>query len=182
MEKGWPGLTVDESSLRFHIAQLRRVLGSSQDGDSYVKNVAGRGYCFVAPVDRAASLPKRVDPVDEASHPNLPPRPTRIIGRERDVLTVADHLVGRRFVTLRGPGGIGKTTLAIDLAYGIAGQFRDGVRFLDLGSLKEPSLVAVAAASALGLLVPVGDPTPRLIESLQDRQLLLVLDICEHVI
>jgi predicted ATPase/DNA-binding winged helix-turn-helix (wHTH) protein len=182
MEKGWPGLTVDESSLRFHIAQLRRVLGSSQDGDSYVKNVAGRGYCFVAPVDRAASLTKRVDPVIEASHPNLPPRPARIIGRERDVLTVADHLVGRRFVTLRGPGGIGKTTLALDLAYGIAGRFKDGVRFLDLGSLGEPSLVAVAAASALGLLVPVGDPTARLIESLRDRQLLLVLDSCEHVI
>ena len=88
----------------------------------------------------------------------------------------------RRFVTLRGPGGIGKTTLAVDLAYRVAGQFRDGVRFLDLGSLKEPNLVAVAAASALGLLIPVGDPTPRLLESLHDQQILLVLDSCEHVI
>ena len=65
---------------------------------------------------------------------------------------------------------------------GVAGQFRDGVRFLDLGSLKEPNLVAVAAASALGLLIPVGDPTPRLLESLHDQQILLVLDSCEHVI
>ena len=182
MEKAWSGLTVEESSLRFHIAQLRRVLGDGQDGESYVTNVAGRGYCFVAPVNRAASPAKRADPVDETPHPNLPPRPTRIIGRERDVLAVADHLVGRRFVTLRGPGGIGKTTLAIDLAYGVAGRFTDGVRFLDLGSLKEPNLVAVAVASALGLLIPVGDPTPRLIESLRDQQMLLVLDSCEHVI
>src|SRR6202000_2461729 len=105
------------------------------------------------------------DRVDDAHHLNLPPRPTRIIGRERDVLAVADHLVGRRFVTLRGPGGIGKTTLAIDVAHGVAGRFADGVRFLDLDSLKEPNLVAVAVASALGLLIPVGDPTPRLIES-----------------
>jgi len=182
MEKAWPGLTVEESSLRFHIAQLRRVLGGNQDGEAYVTNVAGRGYCFVAPVDRTASSPGRIDPVDEAPHPNLPPRPTRIIGREKDVGALAEYLVTRRFVTLRGPGGIGKTTLAVDVAHGVAGQFRDGVRFLDLGSIKEPNLVAVAAASALGLLIPVGDPTPRLIAALHDRRLLLVLDSCEHVI
>ncbi|WOH67845.1 ATP-binding protein [Bradyrhizobium sp. BWA-3-5] len=182
MEKAWSGLTVEESSLRFHIAQLRRVLGDGEGGESYVTNVAGRGYCFVAPVNRAASPAQRADSVNETPHPNLPPRPTRIIGRERDFLAVADHLVGRRFVTLRGPGGIGKTTLAIDLAYGIGSRFADGVRFLDLGSIKEPSLVAVAVASALGLLIPVGDPTPRLIESLRDQQMLLVLDSCEHVI
>jgi predicted ATPase len=120
--------------------------------------------------------------VDEAHHPNLPARPTRIIGREKDVRVLAEHLATRRFVTLRGPGGIGKTTLAVDLAHSVAGQFRDGVRFLDLGSLKEANLVAVAAASALGLLIPVGDPTSRLVEALHDRQILLVLDSCEHVI
>jgi predicted ATPase/DNA-binding winged helix-turn-helix (wHTH) protein len=182
MEKAWSGLTVEESSLRFHIATLRRVLGDGEGGESYVTNVAGRGYCFVAPVNRTASPTKRTDPVDETPHPNLPPRPTRIIGREKDVLAIADHLANRRFVTLRGPGGIGKTTLAIDLAYGIASRFPDGVRFLDIGSLKEPNLVAVAVASALGLLIPVGDPTQRLIESLRDQQMLLVLDSCEHVI
>jgi predicted ATPase/DNA-binding winged helix-turn-helix (wHTH) protein len=182
MEKAWPGLTVDESSLRFHIAQLRRVVGGSPDGESYVKNVAGRGYCFVAPADRTASSPRRAVHLEDTSHPTLPPRPTRIIGREGDVQALAEHLVTRRFVTLRGPGGIGKTTLAVELAYEVAGRFRDGVRFIDLGSLKEPNLVAVAAASALGLLIPVGDPTQRLIESLHDRQILLVLDSCEHVI
>jgi predicted ATPase/DNA-binding winged helix-turn-helix (wHTH) protein len=182
MEKAWPGLTVDESSLRFHIAQLRRVVGGSPDGEAYVKNVAGRGYCFVAPADRTASSPRRAVHLEDTSHPTLPPRPTRIIGREGDVQALAEHLVTRRFVTLRGPGGIGKTTLAVELAYEVAGRFRDGVRFIDLGSLKEPNLVAVAAASALGLLIPVGDPTQRLIESLHDRQILLVLDSCEHVI
>ena len=182
MEKAWPSLTVEESSLRFHIAQLRRVLGGSQDAESYVTNVAGRGYCFVAPVVRAASPPARLNPVDETPHPNLPPRPARIIGREKDVRALTEHLVTRRFVTLRGPGGIGKTTLAVDLAHGVSGQFSDGVRFIDLGSLKEANLVAVAAASALGLVIPVGDPTPRLLDALRDRQILLVLDSCEHVI
>ena len=182
MEKAWSGLTVEESSLRFHIAQLRRVLGGGEPGESYVTNVAGRGYCFVTRVDRTASPQGRLDAVDKAPHPNLPPRPARIIGRERDVRALAEYLVTRRFVTLRGPGGIGKTTLAIDVAHGIADQYRDGVRFLDLGSLKDPNLVAVTAASALGLLIPVGDPTSRLIAALHDRRLLLVLDSCEHVI
>src|SRR3954453_22739355 len=54
MEKAWPGLTVEESSLRFHIAQLRRGLGGNHQGESYVTNVAGRGYCFVAPSVRSA--------------------------------------------------------------------------------------------------------------------------------
>src|SRR5258708_5553916 len=70
MDKAWPGLTVDESSLRFHIAQLRRALGDSQNGEPYVTNVPGRGYCFVAPVDRAASPPKQVKPGDGAPNPN----------------------------------------------------------------------------------------------------------------
>ena len=120
--------------------------------------------------------------MDETPHPNLPPRPARIIGREKDVRALTEHLVTRRFVTLRGPGGIGKTTLAVDLAHSVSGQFSDGVRFIDLGSLKEANLVAVAAASALGLVIPVGDPTPRLLDALHDRQILLVLDSCEHVI
>jgi DNA-binding winged helix-turn-helix (wHTH) protein len=149
MEKAWPGVTVEESSLRFHIAQLRRVIDGNQDGDSYVKNVAGRGYCFVAPADRVASPSTRTDGVDGPSHPNLPPRPTRVIGRERDIELLAEHIATRRFVTLRGPGGIGKTTLSVALAHEVAARFRDGVRFLDLGSLKEPNLVAVAAASVI---------------------------------
>jgi len=55
MAKAWPDLTVEESSLRFQIAQLRRALGDGQEGERYVTNVPGPGYCFVAPVGRAAS-------------------------------------------------------------------------------------------------------------------------------
>ena len=54
MAKTWPDATVEESSLRFHISQLRRALGESQEGERFVVNVPGRGYCFVANVDRAA--------------------------------------------------------------------------------------------------------------------------------
>ncbi|HMH98197.1 MAG TPA: winged helix-turn-helix domain-containing protein, partial [Bradyrhizobium sp.] len=185
MARAWPSLTVDESSLRFHIAQLRRILGSGKDGESYVANVPGRGYCFVAPVARNASTSQQAgsrEPVASQSLLDLPPKPGRLIGRDTVVNALAEHLAARRFVTLRGPGGIGKTTVAIALAHQLAGTFRDGVRFLDFGSLKDAHLVAVAVASTLGLVVPAGDPTPRLVEALRDRQLLLVFDNCEHVV
>jgi predicted ATPase/DNA-binding winged helix-turn-helix (wHTH) protein len=185
MARAWPSLTVDESSLRFHIAQLRRILGNGKDGESYVANVPGRAYCFVAPVARNASTSQQAgsrEPVASQSLLDLPPKPGRLIGRDTVVNALAEHLVARRFVTLRGPGGIGKTTVAIALAHQLAGNFRDGARFLDLGSLKDAHLVAVAVASTLGLVVPAGDPTPRLVEALRDRQLLLVFDNCEHVV
>jgi len=185
MTKAWPGLTVDESSLRFHIAQLRRALDDGKRGESYVANVPGRGYCFVAPVVREASTTNPI--VSRAAAPSqavqdIPPRPGRLIGRDADVAAIAEHLAARQFVTLRGPGGIGKTTVAVALTHELAGNFRDGARFLDFGSLKDAHLVAVAVASALGLLIPVGDPTPRLLEALRDRELLLVFDNCEHVV
>lgn len=183
MAKAWPGLTVDEGSLRFHIAQLRRALGDGGGSERYVVNVPGRGYCFVAPVSvAAAALRKQAAPADGPGIPGLPPRPTRILGRNVDLGSLAEQLSARRFITLRGPGGIGKTTVAIALAHEVGHEFKDGTRFLDLGCLKDPQLVAIAAASALKLLVPVEDPTPRLIESLRDRHLLLLFDNCEHVV
>lgn len=182
--RAWPGLTVDEGSLRFHVVQLRRALDDSKGGESYVVNVPGRGYCFVAPVHNAA-MPMRSNPRDLAANQRaqgLPPRPSRLVGRDAAVVMLAEHLTERRFVTLRGPGGIGKTTVAITLAHESAARFRDGVQFIDLSTLRDPHLVAIAVASALGLLIPVGDPTRRLIEALRDRELLLVLDNCEHVV
>ncbi|MCC8953264.1 helix-turn-helix transcriptional regulator [Bradyrhizobium sp. Pear77] len=178
----WPGLTVDETNLRFHITQLRRALGESRDGEPYIANVTGRGYSFVAPVGRGVSPSKQVQSSETPPSSHLPPRPLRIIGREADIVALAELLAARRFVTLRGPGGIGKTTLATASAHALRGRFTDGVRFLDLGSLRDPQHVVIALASALGMLVPVGDPSPRLMDSLRDREMLLVFDSCEHVV
>jgi DNA-binding winged helix-turn-helix (wHTH) protein len=155
MAKAWPGLTVDESSLRFHIAQLRRALDKGKDGESCVLNVPGRGYCFVAPVHGVPMSNRLRDAAANQGPQELPPRPSRLIGRDAAVVLLAEHLSARRLVTLRGPGGIGKTTVAIAVAHELAAGFRDGVRFLDFGSLRDAHLVAIAVASALGLLIPV---------------------------
>ena len=130
----------------------------------------------------AGSARKQANPGDRIPNPNFPPRPARIIGRDADICAVAEHLSSRRFVTIRGPAGIGKTTLAVALAYELGYQFRDGIAFLDIASLKDPHQVVSAAASVLGLIHPVEDLIFRLLESLRDRQLLFVLDSCEHVL
>src|SRR6266478_1996427 len=109
----WPDLVVDEGSLRFHVSALRKALGQGQTSSTrYVTNVSGRGYCFVAPISCAASQPE--SPRNSLAHSpiGLPPCPTRMVGRDETVRFISEELTARRFLTIVGSGGIGKTTLA----------------------------------------------------------------------
>src|ERR1700734_3852072 len=80
----WPGVTVEDANLRAHIAALRKALGDGRDGARYVSNVAGRGYCFVAPVTRSSARQPvpitGITPTERVQR--LPPRPTRMVGRD----------------------------------------------------------------------------------------------------
>lgn len=181
MAKAWPGLTVDESSLRFQITHLRQALGIGADNENFIKSVTGRGYCFTLSVNAPPSRSKTSSDAPPQNH-SLPPRLNRIVGRATDFTAISEYLMRRRFVTLLGPGGIGKTTVALALAHDLDGNFGDGIRFLDLSSLTDPNLLISTVASTLGLVVPVKDPTQRLIDTLRDRHLLLVLDSCEHLV
>src|SRR4029077_5020249 len=102
--------------------------------------------------------------------------------REDVLQELSARLLSDRFVTLRGPGGIGKTTVAVALAHDMQAAFDGHVHFLDLGPLRDATLVASTLAAALGLVVHHADPTDSIISFLRDRRLLLVLDSCEHVI
>ena len=180
----WPDVTVDESGLRVHVAGLRKALGEGQAGARYVSNVPGRGYCFVAPIARpnvsaVASTPVPV--ISDQVH-GLPPRLTRMVGRDETVRLLSEQIAEQRFVSILGPGGIGKTTVAVSVGYAQLAAFDGSVRFIDLGPLNDPGLVPSALASMLGLLVQSDDPTPSLINVLRDRRMLLILDSCEHVI
>lgn len=179
----WPDVTVEEGSLRFHMASLRKALGDGQDGARYITTLAGRGYCFVAPVSRGGAAPAPA-PVAGArfSHTNLPGRIGRIIGRDDDVRKISAELIGSRFVTIVGAGGIGKTTVALAVAHHLAEEFGGAALFVDLGALADPRLAPTAIASMLGQSVRSEDATDGLLEFLRTQRVLLLLDTCEHLI
>ncbi|HUN48113.1 MAG TPA: winged helix-turn-helix domain-containing protein, partial [Stellaceae bacterium] len=179
----WADVTVDEGSLRFHVAALRKALGDGQAGARYVTNVPGRGYCLVAPVSRAApAAAERAETAAPRPASNLPPRLTRMVGREETAGKIAETLSARRFVTVVGPGGIGKTTVAVAVAHRLLADFDGGVHFLDLGALSDAGLVPSSLASALGFAVHSDDPVPSLLALLRHKRMLIVLDSCEHVV
>jgi predicted ATPase/DNA-binding winged helix-turn-helix (wHTH) protein len=182
MSRAWPDLTVDESNLRFQVAALRKALGDGRSGTRYVTNVAGRGYCFVAPISSPDGPGEEIVPQTRVRVPALPPRPQRVVGREEAVCEVTERLTAKRFVTIVGPGGIGKTTVAVHVAHDLLKEFDGDIHFFNLSPLNDPALVPTVIASALGLLVRSDNATPAIISFLRDRRLLLVLDNCEHVI
>ena len=181
LDQVWPDVTVDDGSLRFNIAALRKVLGDGRDGARYVTNVPGRGYCFVAPVAQGTSL-KPPPVVHHENSSRLPPLLRRMIGRESAVEAISESLRANRFVSVVGAGGIGKTTVAIAIAHAMVEEFGGDILFLDLGSLTDPQLVPSALSSLVGLVAPASDPIPSLVAFLKDKRLLLILDSCEHVV
>ena len=183
MARVWPDAIVEEGSLRFHIAELRKALGDGKGGARYITTLAGRGYCFVAPITRSSRRP--IEPAPRpASFPrvNLPNRLPRMVGREDGVRALSAQLLASRFVTVTGPGGVGKTTVAVAVAHDLLETFAEAVIFFDLGSLSDANLVTTSFALMLGLPVQSDDPTSGVIAHLRDKRMLLILDNCEHVI
>jgi predicted ATPase/DNA-binding XRE family transcriptional regulator len=115
----------------------------------------------------------------------LPIPATDLIGREREAKEIRDLLLGagQRLITLLGPGGVGKTRLALEIASGMGVNFPDGVTFIRLAPVDDPTLVLPTIARSLGVVEVAGQPP---IETLRaygrEKRLLLVLDNCEHVI
>jgi predicted ATPase len=116
---------------------------------------------------------------------------TSFVGRDEEVARVAAALDQARLVTLTGPGGSGKTRLAVEVAAGLADRVPDGVWLVELAPLRAEGSVADAVAATLGVRgglrpgpapPPQEDPTDRLVELLEAKRLLLVLDNCEHVV
>jgi len=124
----WRGLVVDPSNLRVHMTGLRKALGDRDGTERYIVNVTGQGYCFVAPVRReaAAGRPTRVPeyPCGTARQRLVLPAPlARMVGRDVAVRTVAADLLADRFVTVIGPGGMGKTTVAVSVSHALLEEF-----------------------------------------------------------
>src|SRR5258706_2741891 len=179
----WPQTFVEESNLKIQVSALRRALGDGHAGHRFIVTVPGRGYNFVAPVSLEepprASLPPTIAP---AGVHNLPLAGTRMIGRDETLTALVSRLSRQRLVTILGPGGIGKTTLALAVAERMIESYEHGVWLIDLAPLGDPRLVSSAVATVLGLEIHTEDPLAGLVAGLTDKRMLLLLATCEHVI
>ena len=106
----------------------------------------------------------------------------QLIGRDEVISRVSAQLAHHRLITLVGPGGIGKTSVAIATAEGMTESYDHGVWFVDLTAISDPTLLAKALGSAIRLGPSAEDPFARLLSFLRDKRMLLVLDNCEHII
>jgi len=176
----WPGTEIDENNLRVHIAALRKALGDGNDGVRYLSTVSGQGYCFVAAVSRQQQM--QAAPADPARSHNLPAHPRQMVGREQAIQDISERLTAQRFVTVVGPGGIGKTTVAVSAGHALLADFAGHVHFVGLGETGNAATVPAIVASSLGLQARPNDPTGSLATFLRDRRMLLILDCCEPVI
>ncbi|HVR56426.1 MAG TPA: winged helix-turn-helix domain-containing protein [Pseudolabrys sp.] len=180
IERVWPKRGAEQVSLRVHISALRKALDQSDPGRRYIANVPGRGYSFVVPVTSLSS-PTAGD-LKPSPRSRLPARLMRMLGRRDALAAIQMKLTEQRFVTIVGPGGIGKTTVAVAAAHEMNATFNGHIHFVDLGALGAASLVAPAVATALGVSVQTNNVVPALIDRLQERPTLIILDCCEHLI
>jgi predicted ATPase/DNA-binding winged helix-turn-helix (wHTH) protein len=181
MARVWPNTPVKEGNLKVHVAGLRRVLGDGRGGNRYLVNIPGRGYRFIAPItvaDESRSPP----PATSIRPHNLPGRLARLIGRTEVVGNLAQQLSMQRLLTIVGPGGIGKTVVALEVAEELIPAYEHGVWLIDLAPIADVRLVPTALASALSLEIRSDSPLPGLITTIRDKHMLIILDNCEHVI
>lgn len=173
----WPNVFVDDYNLKVNVSNLRRALGDSGQKDAYIATVIGHGYKFVAPVSVERHARSSIEIRSEAT---LPPCPD-LIGRESDVVQLSTSLNQGRPLTLVGPGGAGKTGLAVALAHMVKGGYADDVIFVDMTATTDPALVLDLLAVSMGIGPQHSATMPALIEGLRSRRALIVLDNCEHV-
>src|ERR1700753_4150833 len=165
MDQVWPGAIVEENALQVHIAAIRKALGADR---GMLKTQFGRGYRLLgswkivqddhdAPKPKVpAAQPPRVPP--PAPTPHVPAAAGSLIGRSGAVLYLHDLLGAYRVVTLTGPGGIGKTALALEVARSL--NFSCDTLLVECASLHDPQLVPSAVAGVLGLKLEGEDTSP----------------------
>ena len=183
----WTGLVVEEGSVRVHMSLLRKALGKPGAGDGcreWITTIPQRGYRFNGKIvceqpDDATS----VAPSPEMRFARLPVRMTELVGRDVDITKVIEAFGNHRLVTIVGPGGIGKTSVAIAAA-GRRQELKPAVRiaFTDLAPLISPDHVVGAIARSVGVAADLPDPVDVITQQLGGTDAGLLIDNCEHVL
>ncbi|WP_109476296.1 winged helix-turn-helix domain-containing protein [Paraburkholderia sp. C35] len=183
MSRAWPETPVDEANLKVQMATLRRVLDEGEDGQRYIATIGEKGYQFVAPLERRA-LPIEETSAEHSVHVahNIPAALARPIGRSATTRALTEQMARVRLLTVTGPGGIGKTTVALDVARAMVEAARHDVWFVDLSTLSNADVVPQAVANAVGLAAQ-HHITSALATyfRFRNRPQLVVLDNCDHV-
>jgi predicted ATPase/DNA-binding winged helix-turn-helix (wHTH) protein len=163
----WPATAVSDTVLKTSIREIREALGDIAKTPQFVETAHRSGYRFIG----------------EVATDQLPIELTPLIGRDHEVALVRRLLGTSRLVTLTGPGGVGKTRLALRAAVDLMSASTEGVWWVDLASLSDPLLVPQSVARVLDIREQPGrDLTASLQHHLRTKEVLLLLDNCEHVI
>ncbi|WP_206243734.1 ATP-binding protein [Novosphingobium terrae] len=180
----WPNQAIDESAIRVHLSAARKALAQGGSQDNIIVNEAGRGYRLLLPValigEPGIKAPVAAPP--EAVRYAVPGRLSSIVGREETIATIADKVIEQRFITLTGPGGIGKTTVAIAAAQHIFARRGLNAHFVDLAPVSDPQLVPGTVAAVLGLPAGGKDLPMQIAAHVSQQPALLILDNCEQVV
>jgi predicted ATPase len=170
MQAVWAGRIVEENTLEAQISLLRKALGAER---AAIRTVSGRGYQLSAHAEQPS-------PRDNLF---IPASVSRLIGRESALAALEDSIRQQRLVTLIGPGGIGKTRLALACARNLGSLFSDRVCLADLAPLSTDEFLVPTLAAALGLAPASGSASlAQIAASLIGQRILLVLDNCEHLV
>src|SRR5580700_4431800 len=180
----WPNTVVEEANIRVHVAALRRALGDGQNGARYIVNVPGRGYSFTGAISLRSEPPKADDSFAPKAHkaPTLPSPITRLVGRAEAVTRLKAELTQGRLVTVVGPAGIGKTSLALAATQSWSSDSGYAPYFVDLAAVSDPGSVPATVASAISASTIYEDVVGTMLREVQGHRLLIILDNCEHVI
>jgi predicted ATPase/DNA-binding winged helix-turn-helix (wHTH) protein len=179
LDAGWPHDQVTEGNVAVQVLAIRRTLAQG-GGDTWIETLPRRGYRFLGPVKKLTT--HRTDPSDDGGS-SLPPAQSSFVGRERELIEIKRLLPSRRLLTILGFGGVGKTRLALQVATEVVDAYRDGVWMADLVPLRESSLVSATVGQLLGVAERPGkSSTEALCAYLKSRQVLLILDNCEHLV
>jgi predicted ATPase/DNA-binding winged helix-turn-helix (wHTH) protein len=187
MRRVWPGTVVEENALQVHISAVRKALGADR---KILQTASGRGYRLLGvwTIRQSGTSTDKVSPEPTPTSDlhfknNLPLATSDLIGREAEAQRLRDLLSAYRIVTLTGPGGIGKTRLALEVAHRFLPIFQGEVFLVELASISNPDLVYSAVARALSLQLGGGEISAQgVARTIAGKKLLLVLDNCEHMI